>query len=441
MSKQKSNARRSAIVCSVCAIITFMLVSTSPAQDLGGHQTLDKVVAVVDREVITYSDLIFAVQQFAVQNKLDPSTPELQSRVLDGMINDKLILAQAIEDSIVVTEDQITDRLDRQLSMLVQRVGSKEKLEEIYGMPLTRIKRDFQYREMVRKQLLVEEVQRVRNQSLTVSRREVEEFYEQYRDSIPKVPTEYELSHIYMQPKPDSIVTHQAYLRALALIDSIKAGADFADLAKRYSVDPGSAAQGGDLGWVRRGAFVKEFEEAAFSMKDHELSKPVKTQFGYHIIQLLERRGESVHPRHILIPIEQSKANDDSTIAFLERLRSQPDAKENFAVLAKRYSEDADTKDIGGDLGKVSVDQIDPSYVDIVTHAKSGEITPPTKLTVGSRYGYHIIYVRSVVPEHTINLDADYRRLEQLALQMKSGANYQQWVEEMRKNIYWEKKL
>jgi peptidyl-prolyl cis-trans isomerase SurA len=424
------------------ACILVVCAATAHAQQMNGQQqTLDKIVAVVDKEAITLSDLIFSVQQYAVQNKLDPASPEIQSRVLDGMINDKLILAQAIEDSVVVTDEEVADRLERQLNMLIQRVGSKEKLEEVYGMPLTRIRRDFQYREMIRKQLLIEKVQQARNAALTVSRREVVEFFETYRDSIPKVPTEYELSHIYIQPKPDSTVIHAAYERALAMIDSVKAGVDFADLAKRYSIDPGSASQGGDLGWVRRGLFVKEFEEAAFALKDKEISKPVKTQFGYHIIQLLERRGESVHPRHILLPIEQSKANDDSTIAFLNRLHDRPDAKETFAVMAKKYSEDNDTKDIGGDLGKVALDQIDPSYVDVVTAAKSGEITAPAKLTVGSKYGYHIIYVRSIVPEHIINLDADYHRLEQLALQMKTAAQYQKWVEEMRKNIYWEKKL
>jgi peptidyl-prolyl cis-trans isomerase SurA len=424
------------------ACILVVCAATAHAQQMNGQQqTLDKIVAVVDKEAITLSDLIFSVQQYAVQNKLDPASPEIQSRVLDGMINDKLILAQAIEDSVVVTDEEVADRLERQLNMLIQRVGSKEKLEEVYGMPLTRIRRDFQYREMIRKQLLIEKVQQARNAALTVSRREVVEFFETYRDSIPKVPTEYELSHIYIQPKPDSTVIHATYERALAMIDSVKAGVDFADLAKRYSIDPGSASQGGDLGWVRRGLFVKEFEEAAFALKDKEISKPVKTQFGYHIIQLLERRGESVHPRHILLPIEQSKANDDSTIAFLNRLRERPDAKETFAVMAKKYSEDNDTKDIGGDLGKVALDQIDPSYVDVVTAAKSGEITAPAKLTVGSKYGYHIIYVRSIVPEHIINLDADYHRLEQLALQMKTAAQYQKWVEEMRKNIYWEKKL
>jgi peptidyl-prolyl cis-trans isomerase SurA len=425
----------------VYVVLLLLWAASASAQQTGQQQVLDKIVAIVDKEVITLSDLVFSVQQFAMQNKLDPKSPEVQSRVLDGMINDKLILAQALEDSVVVTDDEVSDRLERQLNMLIQRVGSKEKLEEMYGMPIARVKRDFQYREMIRKQLLVEKVQQTRNASLSVSRREVEQFFEQYRDSIPKVPTEYELSHIYLQPKPDSSVIHAAYVRALNLIDSLKHGVEFAALAKRYSVDPGSAAQGGDLGWVRRGSFVKEFEEATFALKDSEISKPVRSQFGYHIIQLLERRGESVHPRHILLPIELSPTNDDSTIAFLNRLRTLPDAKANFAVLAKKFSEDNDTKDIGGDLGKVSIDQIDPAYVDVVTAAKPGEITEPKKLTVGSKYGYHIIYVRSVVPEHVINLDTDYHRLEQLALQMKSAANYLKWVEEMRKNIYWEKKL
>lgn len=425
----------------LCVIIFVLGAVSAFAQPTSRQQTLDKVVAVVDKEVITLSDLVFSVQQFAMQNKLDPKSADVQSRVLDGMINDKLILAQALEDSVVVTEDEVTDRLDRQLSMLVQRVGSKEKLEEMYGMPITRVKRDYQYREMIRKQLLVEKVQQTRNSSMSASRREVEEFFEQYRDSIPKVPTEYELSHIYIQPKPDSSVIHAAFVRARSLIDSVKAGSDFAELAKRYSIDPGSASQGGDLGWVRRGSFVKEFEEATFSLKDNEISKPIRTQFGYHIIQLLERRGESVHPRHILLPIEQSQVNDDSTIALLNRIRLRSDAKTSFAVLAKKYSEDNDTKDIGGDLGKVAVDQIDPAYVSTVISAHSGDITEPGKITVGNKYGYHIIYVRSIVPEHIININNDYHRLEQLTLQVKSSTQYLLWVEEMRKNIFWEKKL
>lgn len=407
---------------------------------LFGQTSLDRIIAIVDKEIITESDLMFTLQQIAMQNRLDPNSKDVRSRVLDGMINDKLVLAQAIEDSIIVSEEEITERLEQQITRLTYQVGSKEKLEEYYGMSIGRMKRDHQFRELIRKQMLVQKVQQQRQMQLSVSRREVEDFYKLYKDSIPLVPKEFELSHIYIEPKPDSSVLKSLVEKAQKIADSIKAGGDFADFARRYSSD-GSAAQGGDLGFARRGSFVKEFEEIAFTLNENEISKPVKTQFGYHIVQLVERRGDAVRTRHILFPITMSSANDDSVVAQLKRLRTQALSGENFGVLARKFSEDTDTKDIGGDLGKISIDQLDPLYEDFVKSAKAGDISEPRKITVQNKYGYHIIYVRSIVPEHVISLETDYKRLEQLALQFKMGEKYEQWVDELRKNIYWEKKL
>ncbi len=402
--------------------------------------TLDRIVAVVDREVITLSDLNFTIQQVALQNRMDPTSHALRDQVLDGMINSKLVLAQAIEDSVIVTDEEVTERLEQQIQRLTYQAGGQEQLEKIYGMSINRMKREYQFREMIRKQMLEQKIQQQRQMALTVSRREVEEFYATFKDSIPKVPTEFELSHIYIEPKPDSVVLRSLNDKAQKIADSIKTGGDFADFAKRYSSD-GSASNGGDLGFARRGSFVKEFEEIAFALRENEISKPVRTQFGYHIIQLMERRGDAVRTRHILFPIEMSKANDDTAIAQLTMIRSLALGGENFGVLARRYSEDNDTKDVGGDLGRVAMDQLDPAYSDFVTSAKAGDVSEPRKIPVANKYGYHIIFVRSITPEHLINLSDDYKRLEQLALQFKLASNYQQWVEDLRKTIYWEKKL
>lgn len=407
---------------------------------LSAQNSLDRIIAVVDREVITESDLNFTVQQLAIQNRLDPASKELRDRVLDGMINDKLVLAQAIEDSVVVSDEEVTDRLEQQISQMMYRVGGQQKLEEMYGMTVNRMKRDFQFKELIRKQMLVQKIQQQRQAQLTASRREVEEFYATYKDSIPKVPTEFEISHIYIEPKPDSSVLRSLVEKAQKIVDSIKAGGDFADFAKRYSSD-GSASQGGDLGFARRGSFVKEFEEVAFTLSENEISKPVKTQFGYHIIQLVERRGDAVRTRHILFPIQMSQTNDDSAVAQLKRIREMAVKGENFGVLARKFSEDNDTKDVGGDLGRIAADQIDPLYEDFVKSAKAGDISEPRKLTVQNKYGYHIINVRSITQEHTININDDYKRLEQLTLQFKLSIKYEQWVEELRRTIYWEKKL
>jgi peptidyl-prolyl cis-trans isomerase SurA len=405
------------------------------------QNTLDKIVAVVDREVITLSDLNFTVQQLALQNRMDPNSKELQERVLDGMINDKLVLAQAIEDSIIVSEEEVTERLEQQIQRLTYQAGGQEEIEKVYGMTVGRMKRDYNFREMIRKQILVQKIQQQKQAALTISRREVEEFFNTYKDSIPKVPKEFELSHIYIEPKPDSSVLKSIYNKALVIADSIKKGEDFGEFAKRYSSD-GSAANGGDLGFARRGSFVKEFEEIAFAMQVNEISKPVRTQFGYHIIQMLERRGDAVHTRHILFPIEMSQANDDTVIVRLKQVREQALAGENFGVLARKFSEDADTKDVGGDLGRIAIDQlVGANYEDFVKNAKTGDISEPIRLTVQNKYGFHIVLVRSITTEHTINLNDDYKRLEQLALQFKLGNNYQAWVDGLRKTIYWEKKL
>lgn len=404
-----------------------------------GQTVIDRIVAIVGKEIITQSDVNLTLQSMAVQNRIDPNAPGLRDRVLDGMINEKLILAQALEDSIVVTNDEVTERLDRQIKMLSQQAGSEQRLEELYNMPISRMKRDF--RELIKNQLLVERIRQTRQASLSVTRREVEEFFEAHRDSLPMIPKEYELSHIFMKPKPDSSVIEGVYKKAITIRDSIKAGGDFADFARRYSGDPGSAPGGGDLGWFRRGVFEKEFEEAAFAMKDSEISKPVRTSYGYHIIQLMERRGESLRTRHILLTIEQSKVDDDTTIAELNRLRERTLAGENFAALARKYSEDQESKDIGGDLGKIGVDQIEPTFMDVLKPMKAGEISEPVKVPVGSSYGYHIVWVRSISSEHAMNLNDDYHRLEQFALQFKINENFQKWVAEMRKNIYWEKKM
>ncbi len=265
-----------------------------------GQTVIDRIVAIVGKEIITQSDLNLTIQSMAMQNKLDPESPELRNRILDGLINEKLILAQAIEDSVVVTNDEVTERLDRQIKMLAQQAGSEQHLEELYNMPISRMKRDF--RDLIRNQLLVEKIRQTRQTSITVARREVEEFFDAHKDSLPTIPKEYELSHIFIKPKPDSSVVEGVFKKALTILDSIKAGGDFTDFAKRYSSDPGSARGGGDLGWFRRGVFEKEFEEAAFALKDSEISRPIRTsvRVSYYSIDRTAR-GIGPHPAHPLL--------------------------------------------------------------------------------------------------------------------------------------------
>lgn len=398
-------------------------------------QVLDRIVAVVENDPILESELAAQVQFFIMNNRLDPKTPGLRDQVLQSMINEKLIIAKAIEDSVVVSDDEVQQQLEAAIQSRIQQVGSEARLEEAYGMPLSRIKRE--YRDEMRKNLLAQKLQQQRFGSSQIGRFEVEEFYRTYRDSLPKVPEEVELAHIYIRPKFGEAERASARAVMQKLLDSLAAGVDFAGLAQRHSDDPGSAPQGGNLGLVRRGQFVKEFESAVFSLGEGQTSGIVETELGMHLIQLAERRGDAVRARHILKRIQRTDAGDSTAIRLLDSLRQRILAGDNFAELAKKFSEDNETNLIGGSLGTLELEQLDKSWYTTVSPLSAGEVSPPARLPVGNSYGYHIVIVRKRVPSHTMTMEQDYHKLEQIALNYKRTKDYQAWLESLRSGIYW----
>lgn len=420
----------------LAAFGVWLWLGTGP---IHGQVLIDKVAAVVDKEIITDSDVQERLAMIAMQNRLDASDPALKRQVLESMISEKLILAQAILDSVTLTEEEVTRTLDQQFQNIIRQAGSEQRVEELYGKPVSRLKRE--YRPEMRKQLLIQRIRQQREASIQITRREAEEFFEAYKDSLPSVPEELELSHIFIKPKPDT-TQEEATRRRLALIrDSIVAGGDFAEFARRHSQD-GSAPGGGDLGWAKRGVvFVPEFEEAVFSLKEQEVSKVFKTEFGYHIAQLVERRGESVHSRHILLRVQQGPDNDSAAVRQLQSLRERALKGESFADLARKFSEDEETKSIGGDLGRIAVDQLEDAFASVVKGLNAGDITEPHRVPVRGSYGFQIVHIRRRVPAHPMNLQDDYKRVEQMALFVKRNRLNAEWVEELKKSIYWEIRL
>jgi peptidyl-prolyl cis-trans isomerase SurA len=409
-------------------VVALLLALASPA----AAQTLDRVAAVVGDQVILESEVAAQVQFLAMNNRIDPRDPATRARVLQSMVDDKLIVAQAIEDSVTVSEDEVTQAIDRAIQQRVQQAGSEARLEEAYGMSIARIKRE--YRDQFRQSLLSERLAQQRLGMTAITRREVEEFYALYKDSLGRVPEEIELAHIYREPTASPEQKAAARQLLTSLLDSIRAGVPFEDLAVRWSEDPGSAPRGGDLGLVRRGLFVKEFEAAVFALNEKELSPVVETKFGLHIIQLMERRGDAVRARHILRRVQRSASEADSTIAFLRRLRERALAGEDWADLAKQYSEDKQTSTIGGTLGTTDLEQLDKPLAATVEQLKQGEIAEPAPV----RDGYHIVLVKRRIPSHPVSLEQDFQRLETLALNYKKGQEYNRWLEELRRSIYWQ---
>ena len=421
------------IVLGVILLANFML-----AQEV----VIDKVVAVVDNEIILQSELEFQISIFASQRGMDPKSVELKRQILNSMIDEKLVYAQAELDSIIISDGEINQRIDYQINVLQQQYGSISKIEEMYGMSIEKIKREL--REDVRKNLMVQRLREKNFAPVEASRREVEEFFYTYKDSLGMIPEKLHIYHIFRNPKTSDRLKKQYKDFAQAIRDSIvNQGANFEDMAKKYSEDPGSRTFGGDLGFVKKGVFYPQFEAAAFSLEVGEISNVIETPVGYHIIELLERRGESIHTRHILIKFKTDESADLETITFLTEVRdSVIKGVNSFQYYARKYSEDKETAPFNGDLGTFYINQLDKNLLDIVSKLKEGEISFPKRIDYGQEvYGYHIVFLESRVPQHPPSLEEDYAELKRLADEYKKQKQYDEWVASLRDKIYWEVRI
>ena len=416
----------------------ILFAGTLSAQEV----VIDKVVAVVDNEIILQSELEFQMSIFASQRGMDPKSEELKRQILNSMIDEKLVYAQAELDSIVISDAEIDQRINYQINVLQQQYGSISKIEEMYGMSIEKIKREL--REDVRKNLMVQRLREKNFAPVEASRREVEEFFDTYKDSLGMIPEKLHIYHIFRNPKTTDRLKKQYKDFAEAIRDSIvNQGASFEDMAKKYSEDPGSKTFGGDLGFVKKGVFYPEFEAAAFSLEVGEISNVIETPVGYHIIELLERRGESIHTRHVLIKFKTDESADLETITFLTEIRdSVIKGVNSFQFYARKYSEDKETAPFNGDLGTFYINQLDKNLLDIVSKLKEGEISFPKRIDYGQGiYGYHIVFLESRVPQHPPSLEEDYSELKRLADEYKKQKQYDEWVASLRDKIYWEVRI
>lgn len=405
------------------------------------QQTLDKIIAIVDNEIILQSEWDFQSALFAAQRNLNDKDEALRMQVLNALIEEKLVYAEAELDSIIVSEEEVQRQIDYQLDMILRQYGSKEKVEQMYGMSLEKIKREL--REDVKKNIMVQRLQEKKFGVVEASRREVEQFFGKFKDSLGVIPEKVKLYHIFKNPATSSDLKKKYFDYAAAILDSIKNGADFAQMAKTYSEDPGSAKVGGDLGFVKKGIFYPEFESAAFALNDGEMSEVVESPVGFHIIQLLEKRGEAIHTRHILIKVKADDETDLKTIEFLTDVRdSIIKGVAPFTDFAKKYSDDDETAPFGGLLGNFYLNQLDKNLLDITAKLKDGDISFPKRVdTEKNEYGYHIVYLQKRIAQHQPDIDVDYADLKRLADDYKKQQLYKDWIEELKIKIFWELKI
>ncbi|KAA3619816.1 MAG: hypothetical protein DWQ05_03585 [Calditrichaeota bacterium] len=413
-------------------IFTYLLTAPVFSQDL-----LDRIVAIVDDNIILQSELMQYTRQYAMQSGIDlRSNPnqigELQQQVLRELITSKILLVKAKEDSIEIDAKQVSAALDDQINNMIQQVGSQENLEKEFGFSMRIIRKRF--REQIEENALVSSLKQKKLSEIRISRREVNQFYETMRDSLPDVPPSANLSHVLLSVKAGGAAREIALKKIEDIQKELQAGGDFAELARQYSEDPGSKTRGGDLGFTQRGEFVKPYEEAAFSLEIGQVSGIVESQFGFHIIELIDRRGEKVHTRHILIQLPVSTNDEARTIAKLDSIRDDiVSGNVSFTDAAKEYSEDPQSSPTGGNLGWFEIEQISvPRFQQLARELKPGELSKPFK----GPTGYHIVRLNERKDARKISPKDDYDTLHMWALNRKQTQIFSAWIEKLRSELF-----
>lgn len=408
---------------------------------------VDKVAGIVDDRIVLWSDVETQYAQYAYQNEAN-LPPTLRCDILDQLLTDKLLNRQAEIDSVTVSDDEVEAKLDQNIRAFANAAGSLEKLEEYYGKSALEIKDEF--RPDIRDRMVAQKERETIVKDIKVTPSDVALFFEKIpKDSLPYFNSELELGELVVYPKVNKEVRDYSRQKAADLLKRIKNGEDFAALASAYSDDPGSAEQGGDLGFVNRGEMDVDFEAAAFALKNpNEVSDVVESSFGYHIIQLIERRGDRIHIRHILIKPKITSADVSKAANLIDSVYQLIQAgKITFTAAVAKFSEEDQTKSNAGllmnpntggnEFEPADLAQYDQSLVPITDTLQVGAVSRPLAFrTRQGTAGFRIIYLKSRTPPHQANLNDDYDRIQQYALVRKQAEAVNKWIKDRISRSY-----
>ena len=398
---------------------------------------LEGVSAVVGNTVILKSDVSQLVSMTALQNKIDinknPSVlKKLQVRALENLINRQILLEMAKLDSIEVKDKDVNEALDRQVENIISQAGSVEIAEEYLGQSLRSYRRD--YWVDIRDLLITEQYQFSLINQININRDGVVRFYEEYRDSLGFLPTLYRINHIQLSIKPSNKSLSDALSKINDIRNRIISGEPFHSLAAAHSEDPGNSSRGGDLGYVERGALVSEFEAIAFTQEIGLVSNPVLTEFGYHIIETLDRKGEKSKIRHILIKPKITESDETISFNFALALKDSAVNFNVFKKLAGLYSDDESTKKIGGDLGWVDLSNFSlPEFTKVIQTVSS---LHSCSFPIKTAAGHHLVWISGVRPGGKPNLADHWPEVEKMALSQKKGIWFEGWLEQAASRLF-----
>lgn len=434
-------------------IIALMLLALPMMAQNRQPQVIDKVVAVVGKNIILQSDIENQYMQYRMQGMTEGTGKEVRARILEDLLLQKLMLNQAEMDSITVTDDQVETQMDQRIRYFVTRLGSQEKLEEQFGKSMSEIKEEV--RQAVKDQMLQEQVQAKIMQNVVVTPKEVKDFFNDIpNDSLPMIQPEYEIVQIVKRPPVSIDEKLQVKDRLYQIRKRILEGeSSFSTMAVLYSEDPGSARQGGELGFAGKGVYATEFENVAFNLHDGEISDVVETQFGFHIIQLIERRGETINCRHILltakVPVEALEKAQNQLDSVAQLIRN---GDMTFEEACKKFSDD-DSKNNGGYLTNAGtggnwlslkdMQQLEAEYPEyknlafVVSRLEVGEVSDPLPMTTNENNdAFRLIMVKRKTEVHQANLKDDYTLIQNWAIGQKRQEAIGKWVSNKAAKAY-----
>lgn len=413
-------------------VMTAMLVFAQPKPD-SNQLKLDGVAAVVGNEIILDSD----IERDYVQAKAQGFEIENQCEFLENILIDKVLLTKAKEDTLInITEDQVTRQVDGTVQRFLTQ-GSEAEILKFFGYnTMQEFKQEL--RGIMKDQAYAQEKQTLITKGIDATPEEVRLFYEQYKDELPEVPEEVEISHIVVYPDifPEN---EQKVIDQLATIKKeVEEGASFATKAILYSNDPGSSSNGGLMTKVTRGMMVPEFDAVIFNLQEGEISEPFKTDFGYHIAMMDKRRGQEVDVRHILIQLKPTPEEIAITKAKIDSLVMQVEKGElTFKEIASRYSVDKYTKFNAGKMtnNQTGEDRLEraklpANTLTAISSLKEGDISETFEDEFDRRPVLRIVQLNRVVPTHKVNYETDYARLKNMTINTKRQDILMKWVGE-----------
>lgn len=418
--------------------IVGLLILCFAGQMMAQREVIDKIIANVGGEYVLLSEL---EEQVAMVTERQGSKlpPDARCTMLDNLLTQKLLINQAKIDSVEVRDEEVEAQLNARIEQILDYMGGDvSQFEDYYGQSIGEVKEAF--REDLRNQLLAERMRAKVMEGISVTPSEVKAFYKKIpRDSLPYFNSEVEIGEIVIKPQVNETERKKAIDKLNDLRKRITQGGEsFEELAKKYSDDFASARIGGDLGWTKRGKFVAAFEAAAYKLEENEISEVVESEFGFHLIQLIGRRGNSIHTRHILVKPEITDADLQLAMNKLDTVRQMLLSDSiGFSRAVKKFgyteiqSYNNDGKMVNGASGNsfFEIGDLEPSIYFTIDTMKVGEYSKPFSFTDqrGENF-YRLVQLQSRTQPHVASLEKDYAKIQTAATEQKKSSFTAEWV-------------